>query len=77
MKHSFILLDQQLKFLARERRWKEYNTTCSIRCNNNLLLKVNLTIIRSWLLEDEEYLDNKTNVCAICLNKYDYCILIK
>ena len=77
MKHSFVLLDQQLKFLARGRCWKEYNTMCSLRCNNKLLLKVNLTRIRSWLLEDEEYLDNKTDVCAVCLNKYNLCILIE
>ena len=74
MTHSFILLDQKLKLLARERRWKEYNTVCSIRCNNKQLPKVDLTKIRSWLHEDYEFLDNKKDTCAICLNKNGCCI---
>jgi hypothetical protein len=75
MTHSFILLDQKLKFLARQRRWKEYNTMCSLRCNNQLSSKVDLNKMRSWLLKDEKFLDNKINTCAVCLNKNGCCIV--
>ena len=73
MTHSFILLDPKLKSLAEERRWKEYNSMCNIRCNNQLLIKVNLNKLRNLL--NEGLLEDRNNVCAVCLNKYNCCIL--
>jgi hypothetical protein len=73
MKHSFILLDSKLKSLAEERRWKEYNSLCRILCKNKPIEKVNIVKMRSWINQD--LLEKINNVCAVCLNKYDYCIV--
>lgn len=63
--HTFILLDEHLKVLAIQRRWKEYNTTCCIRSNNMSLQKVDLVKFRSKLKFDQ--IDELDNTCAICL----------
>ena len=63
--HTFILLDDQLKILAVQRRWKEYNTTCCIRSNNMSLQKVDLDKLRNKLKFDQ--IEGLRNTCAICL----------
>ena len=73
MTHLYILLDDKLKALATDRRWKEYNTHCSLISKNTLVKKANLTKLR--LLLKEDLLEEKMNTCAICLNKYEFCII--
>jgi hypothetical protein len=63
--HTFILLDESLKILAVQRRWKEYNTTCCIRSNNMTLQKVNLDKFRTKLKFNQ--IEGLRNTCAICL----------
>jgi hypothetical protein len=73
MTHTHILLDTSLKLLAEDRKWKEYNSLCNIRCNNTLTEKVNLKKIRN--LVKQELLQKKNNLCAICLVKYNVCVV--
>jgi hypothetical protein len=73
MTHLHILLDDKLKALDKERRWKEYNAHCNLMFKNTLLEKANLTKLR--LLIKAELLEETMNTCAICLNKYKFCII--
>lgn len=73
MLHDHILLDTKLKMLAKGRRWKEYNTECSIRSNNTVLQKVDIVKMRN--IVDQDLLDEMNNVCAICLDRYNFCIV--
>ena len=72
MKHTFLLLDPKLKALAMERRWKEYNSFCSLLCNNNGK-KTDIIKLRNWA--DQGLIENRNNICAICLNHYNFCIV--
>jgi len=67
--HKCVLLDQKLKDLVLQRRWKEYNSYCSLFCNSSLKTDHNRlrNIAEQGLLEELE------NTCAICLS---CCIII-
>ena len=72
MIHSHILLDSKLKSLAEERRWKEYNTNCSLRSNNLKLKKIDVNKLR--IILNQGLLEEKLNICAVCFTKYDICV---
>ncbi len=73
MTHHHILLDTKLKMLAEARRWKEYNTECSIRSKNIIIQKVDIVKMRN--IVEQELLEELNNVCAICLNRYNFCLV--
>jgi hypothetical protein len=73
MNHPYILLNDKLKSLALARRWKEYNTFCYLQCNQKLKTKTNLVKLRYFINED--LLEGLTDSCALCLNKYNYCVV--
>lgn len=71
IKHQFILLDNKLKSLAEERRWKEYNSLCyilSVNVSKDGVPKADqqslLSLSRNGVLVD------KCNVCAICIKRH-------
>jgi hypothetical protein len=73
--HPYIVLDEKLKSLAFQKRWKEYNTFCGLQCNQSLKQKANQQKIKYMI--DEGLLENVVGICAICLCKYKHDICNK
>jgi hypothetical protein len=61
--HKCILLDEKLKGLALQRRWKEYNSYCSLFCNSTM--KTDHNKLRNFI--EQGLLENLENTCALCL----------
>jgi len=64
--HNCVLLNNNLKFLALQRRWKEYNSYCSLFSNS--VLKANQYKLRNMM--EKGLLEHLENTCAICLSCY-------